>query len=79
MRPAFCRYNFKYHSVFPFNTTEVSQQIIKCGGLAPIVTMVTSEHPIMQNEALIALAVMSTTVDGANFCPFHSLSSVVNS
>ena len=31
----------------------------------------------MQNEALIALAVMSTTVDGANFCPFHSLSSVV--
>lgn len=52
-------------------TAEVSQQIIKCGGLAPIVTMVTSEHPIMQNEALIALAVMSTTVDESYYPKFR--------
>ncbi|KAL9957921.1 hypothetical protein ACROYT_G034877 [Oculina patagonica] len=44
-------------------TAEVSRQIMKCGGLAPIVTMVSSEHVIMQNEALIALAVMSSTVE----------------
>lgn len=48
-------------------TAEVSQQILKCGGLAPIVTMVTSEHPIMQNEALIALAVISTTVEESHY------------
>lgn len=43
-------------------TAEVGEQIIKCGGLAPIVAMVSSEHDIMQNEALIALTVISSTV-----------------
>ena len=40
---------------------------MKCGGLTPIVAMVSSEHVIMQNEALIALAVMSSTVEGTKF------------
>ncbi|KAJ7373122.1 Rap1 GTPase-GDP dissociation stimulator 1 [Desmophyllum pertusum] len=49
-------------------TAEVSQQIMKGGGLAPIVAMVSSEHVIMQNEALIALTVMSSTVE-ENYYP----------
>ena len=43
---------------------EVAEQIIKCGGLAPIVAMVSSEHDVMQNEALIALTIVSSTVKG---------------
>lgn len=43
---------------------EVAEQIIKCGGLAPIVAMVSSEHDVMQNEALIALTIISSTVKG---------------
>ena len=42
----------------------MSQKIMKCGGLAPIVAMVASHHDIMQNEALIALAAMSSMVGG---------------
>lgn len=38
--------------------------MITSGGLTPIVAMASSEHVIMQNEALIALAVMSSTVGG---------------
>ena len=54
--------------------TEVSQKMITSGGLTPIVAMASSEHVIMQNEALIALAVMSSTVGGTNlsyygYCP----------
>lgn len=47
---------------------EVGEQIIKFGGLEPIIEMVSSEHDIMQNEALIALAVVSSTVK-ADFYP----------
>ena len=47
-----------------FCVTEVGEQIIKFGGLEPIIEMVSSEHDIMQNEALIALAVVSSTVKG---------------
>ena len=43
---------------------EVAEQIIKCGGLPPIVAMVSSEHDVMQNEALIALTIISSTVKG---------------
>ena len=38
--------------------------MITSGGLTPIVAMASSGHVIMQNEALIALAVMSSTVGG---------------
>ena len=38
--------------------------MITSGALTPIVAMASSEHVIMQNEALIALAVMSSTVGG---------------
>ena len=47
---------------------EVAEQIIKCGGLAPIVAMVSSEHDVMQNEALIALTIISSTVKGWICC-----------
>ena len=47
--------------------TEISEQIIKFGGLTPIIEMVSSEHDIMQNEALIALAFMSSTLKGETF------------
>ena len=50
-----------YSSLSP---AEVAEQIIKCGGLAPIVAMVSSEHDVMQNEALIALTIVSSTVKG---------------
>ena len=50
-----------YSSLSP---AEVAEQIIKCGGLAPIVAMVSSEHDVMQNEALIALTIISSTVKG---------------
>ena len=56
-----------YYFPFSLPMTEVSQQIMKGGGLAPIVAMVSSEHVIMQNEALIALTVMSSTVEGTKF------------
>ena len=46
---------------------------MKYGGLAPIVAMVSSEHVIMQNEALIALAVMSSTVEGTKSSSVQSL------
>jgi len=47
---------------------EISEQVIKFGGLTPIIEMVSSEHDIMQNEALIALALMSSTLK-AEFYP----------
>ena len=50
-----------YSSLSP---AEVAEQIIKCGGLAPIFAMVSSEHDVMQNEALIALTIISSTVKG---------------
>ena len=50
-----------YSSLSP---AEFAEQIIKCGGLAPIVAMVSSEHDVMQNEALIALTIISSTVKG---------------
>lgn len=57
-------------------SAEVGEQIIKCEGLAPIVEMVSSEHDIMQNEALIALAVMSSTVK-ADFYPKFRASGLI--
>ncbi|XP_015762797.1 PREDICTED: rap1 GTPase-GDP dissociation stimulator 1-like, partial [Acropora digitifera] len=51
-----------------FSLTEISEQVIKFGGLTPIIEMVSSEHDIMQNEALIALALMSSTLK-AEFYP----------
>jgi len=57
-------------------TAEVGEQITKCGGLAPVIAMVTSEHDIMQNEALIALAVMSSTVK-ADFYPKFRESGII--
>ena len=50
-----------YSSLSP---AEVAEQILKCGGLAPIFAMVSSEHDVMQNEALIALTIISSTVKG---------------
>lgn len=44
--------------------TEIAEQIIKFGGLTPIIEMVSSGYDIMQNEALIALAFMSSTLQG---------------
>ena len=40
-----------------FWIVEVGEQIIKSGGLEPIIEMVSSEHDVMQNKAVIALAV----------------------
>lgn len=57
-------------------SAEVSQKLITSGGLTPIVAMVSSEHVIMQNEALIALAVMSSTV-GENCFPKFRESGVI--
>lgn len=57
-------------------TAEVSQKMITSGVLTPIVAMVSSEHVIMQNEALIALAVMSSTV-GESYYPKFRESGVI--
>ncbi|CAH3189879.1 unnamed protein product [Porites evermanni] len=57
-------------------TAEVAEQIIKCGGLAPIVAMVSSEHDVMQNEALIALTIISSTVK-ADFYPKFRESGII--
>ncbi|XP_078658666.1 rap1 GTPase-GDP dissociation stimulator 1-like isoform X2 [Branchiostoma floridae x Branchiostoma belcheri] len=41
-----------------------SEEVVSCvvnqGGVAHLVTMATSEHPVMQNEALIALTIAAT-------------------
>jgi len=57
-------------------SAEVSQKVITSGGLTPIVAMASSEHVIMQNEALIALAVMSSTV-GESFYPKFRQSGII--
>lgn len=57
-------------------SAEVSQKMITSGGLTPIVAMASSEHVIMQNEALIALAVMSSTV-GESYYPKFRESGII--
>lgn len=38
---------------------EVVRTVIQCGGVKHLVTMATSEHMIMQNEALVALGLIA--------------------
>ena len=38
--------------------------IVNVGGIPHLVAMATSEHAVMQNEALIALTIIASTVLG---------------
>lgn len=44
---------------FPYDTQEVVRTVIQGGGVKHLVTMATSEHMIMQNEALVALGLIA--------------------
>jgi hypothetical protein len=38
--------------------SEVMNAVVSCGGLKHLVTLMTSEHVLMQNEAVFALTVL---------------------
>lgn len=61
------RQYFKY--IIEFNidnifilASEISQKILTSGGLPQIVEIVTSPRNVVQNEALIAITVLATTI-----------------
>lgn len=43
---------------------ELMRNIVREDGIQPLVTMVTSEHVVMQNEALVALTLISSSILG---------------
>ncbi|XP_064612236.1 rap1 GTPase-GDP dissociation stimulator 1-B-like isoform X1 [Liolophura sinensis] len=43
-------------------STDVMKMLVRAGGIPHLVTMVSSEHIVMQNEALVALTLMASTV-----------------
>nr|XP_034313658.1 rap1 GTPase-GDP dissociation stimulator 1-B isoform X2 [Crassostrea gigas] len=43
-------------------SAELMRNVVKCQGIPPLVAMVSSEHLVMQNEALVALTLISSTV-----------------
>ncbi|XP_062604562.1 rap1 GTPase-GDP dissociation stimulator 1-like [Saccostrea cucullata] len=43
-------------------SVELMRNVIKCQGIPPLVAMVSSEHLVMQNEALVALTLICSTV-----------------
>lgn len=43
---------------------ELMRNIVREDGIQPLVSMVTSEHIVMQNEALVALTLISSSVLG---------------
>lgn len=45
-------------------SAELMRNVVKCQGIPPLVAMVSSEHLVMQNEALVALTLISSTVLG---------------
>lgn len=45
------------------------RNIIRADGIPPLVSMTTSEHVVMQNEALVSLTLIVTMVLGTNM--FH--------
>ena len=45
-------------------SSEVMRNVMACGGIVPLVVMATSEHVVMQNEALIALTMISISILG---------------
>lgn len=45
-------------------SVELMRNVVKCQGIPPLVAMVSSEHLVMQNEALVALTLISSTVLG---------------
>lgn len=45
-------------------SSEVMRSVMSHGGIAPLVNMATSEHVVMQNEALVALTMISVSILG---------------
>lgn len=45
---------------------EVMCNIIRADGIPHLVAMATSEHVVMQNESLVAITLMASTVLGKN-------------
>lgn len=43
---------------------ELMRNVIKCQGIPPLVAMVSSEHLVMQNEALVALTLICSSALG---------------
>ncbi|XP_048763708.1 rap1 GTPase-GDP dissociation stimulator 1-like isoform X2 [Ostrea edulis] len=43
-------------------SVELMRNVIKCQGIPPLVVMVSSEHLVMQNEALVALTLICSSV-----------------
>jgi len=50
---------------------EVIQTVIKADGVQHLISMATSEHVIMQNEALVALAIASAIDIGETMVVSH--------
>ena len=45
-------------------SAELMRNIVREDGIQPLVAMVTSEHVVMQNEALVALTLISSAILG---------------
>lgn len=45
-------------------SVELMRNVIKCQGIPPLVAMVSSEHLVMQNEALVALTLICSSALG---------------
>ena len=51
----------------PFFLTESILAVVKNNGLLPVVTMITSTHTIMQNEALVGIALAVNVINSMFF------------
>lgn len=45
-------------------SADLMRNIVREEGIQPLVAMVSSEHVVMQNEALVALTIIASTVLG---------------
>ena len=56
-------YTFVFWPLLPI-LLGIIEKIMDSGGLAPVRAMVDSSHLVMQNEALIALAILVAAISG---------------
>lgn len=65
-----CHYDCLKHNPL-LSLKEVIQTVIKADGVQHLISMATSEHVIMQNEALVALAIASAIDIGETMVVSH--------
>jgi Armadillo/beta-catenin-like repeat len=47
-------------------SSEVMSSVVSCGGLKHLISLMTSEHVLMQNEAVFALTLLVSVLSGGS-------------